>query len=122
VKDMVERFHQLEIPIGVRFNFLKNNSRNFFIDAGVFGSYMFKHQGRFRELIRETETRFSNTSDFNALGLGWSVGGGFQAKLNDSNSITFDLSYRQNINTIAEGTLARRLNAVALGISIIHDI
>jgi hypothetical protein len=122
IKDMIERFHQVEIPVGVRFHFLKKKSSNFFVDAGVFGSYMFKHQGTFKELIRDTETRFSNTSNFNALGFGFSSGIGFQAYLNDTYAVTFDLSYRQNLNSIADGDLERRLNALAFGIAIIHDL
>jgi hypothetical protein len=122
IKDMIERFHQIEIPIGVRFHFLKKESRNFFIDAGLFGSYMLKHQGSFRTLIRDTETRFSNTSNYNTIGFGWSGGVGFQAQLNDTYAVSFDLSYRQSLNSIAEGNLARRLNAAAIGIAIIHDL
>ncbi len=122
VKDMVERFHQLEIPVGARIHFLKKKSSMFFFDAGVFASYMFKHQGRFRDLIRDTETRFSNTSNYNAIGFGWYGGAGFRAQLNEAYSIAFDLSYRQNINSIAEGDLTRRLNALAFGISILHDL
>ncbi len=122
IKDMVERFHQVEIPIGVRLHFLKRKSSNFFLDAGIFGAYMFKHQGSFRELVRDTETRFSNTSNYNAIGFGCYGGMGFQAKLNDSYAVAFDISYRQSLSAIAEGNLNRRLNAAAIGIAIIHDL
>ena len=122
IKDMIERFHQVEIPIGLRFHFLKNESRNFFIDGGVFGSYLLKHQGSFKELVRDTETRFSNTSKYNPISFGWYGGVGFQAQLNDAYAVAFDLSYRQSLNSVAEGNLARRLNAAAIGIAIIHEL
>lgn len=120
-KDLIDRFSQVEIPVGMRYSLIKREKYSFHIGGGIFASYLVKHNGRFQELRRETEYSYSNTEEFNRIGVGAFGALGFVAALNNRVSMVIDASFRQSFTAIAEGPLARKLNATGLGLSIIHD-
>ena len=120
-KDLIDRFSQLEIPVGLRYTFIQKEKYSFHVGGGVFASYLIKHNGRFQELRRETEYSYSNTDEYNRIGGGAFGTLSFAAALDSNYSLVIDASYRQSLTSIAEGTLARKLNASGIGISIIHD-
>jgi hypothetical protein len=120
-KDLIDRFSFVEIPLGIRYSFLEKEKYTFHLGAGVFASYLLKHNGRFQELRRETEYTYSNTDDYNKTGVGAFGTLGFAVDLNERFALLVDASYRQSLTQISEGTLSRKLNAAGLGISIIHD-
>lgn len=120
-KDLIDRFTQLEIPLGVRHTFIQKEKYSFHIGGGVFASYLIKHNGKFQELRRETEYSYSNTDEYTRMGVGAFGTISFAVDLDNRYALLLDASYRQSLTQIAEGSVSRKLNAAGLGISIIHD-
>jgi len=94
--DFVANFTSLNIPFLLRYAYPSNKIRPF-INVGIKGTYFVKNKTLMQEtIIDETTIEINDTeirsmiSDFQ---LGYVIGGGSEYKLNDKNSLFFELRY-----------------------------